>query len=134
MHFAFCLYKHFPYSGLSLDMLRIAKEAVRRGHSVTIFTGSWAGEKIDGVDVVIVQAKGLTNHSRVHAFHRNLCKHIGNKGFDVSLGFNKIPNMDFYYCGDYCFVGRSYFKHSFFYRFTPRFIYYSHFELSLIHI
>jgi len=57
MHFAFCLYKHFPYSGLSLDMLRIAKETIRRGHKVTVFTGSWEGEVIDGLEVEIVKAK-----------------------------------------------------------------------------
>jgi len=122
------LYKHFPYSGLSLDMLRIAKETIRRGHKVTVFTGSWQGDVPDGLDVVIVKTKGLTNHGRVKTFHSELCKHISGKGFDVSVGFNKIPNMDFYFCGDYCFVGRSLLKYSFFYRFTPRFLYYSHFE------
>jgi len=128
MHFAFCLYKHFPFSGLSLDMLRIAKETTRRGHKVTIFAGSWQGDIPDGLEVVLVKAKGLTNHTRVKAFHRQLCKHISGQAFDVSVGFNKIPNMDFYFCGDYCFVGRSLLKYSFFYRFTPRFLYYSHFE------
>ena len=122
MHFAFCLYKHFPYSGLSLDMLRIAKEAIKRGHSVTVFTGSWEGEIPEGLKVTVIKNTGLTNHTRVHNFHRQLCKHIGSEAFHVSIGFNKIPNMDFYFCGDYCFVGRSYLKHSFFYRFTPRFL------------
>ncbi len=128
MHFAFCLYKHFPYSGLSLDMLRIANECVQRGHKASVFTGSWEGEVPDGVEVVIVKHFGLTNHTRAGAFHRKLRNELANRNFDVRVGFNKIPGMDIYYCGDYCYVGRSHLRHSFFYRFTPRFIYFSSFE------
>ena len=128
MHFAFCLYKHFPYSGLSLDMLRIASECTQRGHKATVFTGSWEGEVPDGVDVVLIKHFGFTNHTRAQSFHRKLKTILASHRFDVVVGFNKIPGMDIYYCGDYCYVGRSYLRHSFFYRFTPRFLYYSSFE------
>jgi len=128
MHFAFCLYKHFPYSGLSLDMLRIASECVERGHKATVFTGSWDGEVPQGVEVVVIKHFALTNHTRAHSFHRKLRRLLKDHSFDVVVGFNKIPGMDIYYCGDYCYVGRSYLRHSFFYRFTPRFLYYSSFE------
>ncbi len=128
MHFAFCLYKHFPYSGLSLDMLRIANECVERGHKATVFTGSWEGEVPDGVEVVVIKHFALTNHTRAHSFNRKVRKALSDHSFDVVVGFNKIPGMDIYYCGDYCYVGRSFLRHSFFYRFTPRFLYYSSFE------
>ena len=128
MHFAFCLYKHFPYSGLSLDMLRIASECTQRGHKATVFTGSWEGEVPDGVEVVLIKHFGFTNHTRAQSFHRKLKMILKSHRFDVVVGFNKIPGMDIYYCGDYCYVGRSYLRHSFFYRFTPRFLYYSSFE------
>jgi len=128
MHFAFCLYKHFPYSGLSLDMLRIANECTQRGHKATVFTGSWEGDIPDGLEVVIIKHFGLTNHTRAHTFHRKLRRQLKNHQFDVVVGFNKIPGMGIYYCGDYCYVGRSFLRHSFFYRFTPRFLYFSSFE------
>ena len=128
MNFAFCLYKHFPYSGLSLDMLRIASECVQRGHTATVYTGSWEGDVPDGVKVIIVKHFGLTNHTRAGAFHSKLRKQLNKADYDVLVGFNKIPGMDIYYCGDYCYVGRSYLRHSFFYRFTPRFLYFSAFE------
>lgn len=128
MHFAFCLYKHFPYSGLSLDMLRIANECTQRGHKATVYTGSWEGDVPEGVEVVIVKHFGFTNHTRAGAFHRKLRKAIAHIDYDVLVGFNKIPGMDIYYCGDYCYVGRSFLRHSFFYRFTPRFLYFSNFE------
>lgn len=128
MHFAFCLYKHFPYSGLSLDMLRIAHECIQRGHKATVYTGSWEGDIPVGLEVKIVKHFGLTNHTRAGAFHKKLYAELKGHQYDVVVGFNKIPNMDIYYCGDYCYVGRSYLRHSFFYRFTPRFLYFSRFE------
>lgn len=128
MHFAFCLYKHFPYSGLSLDMLRIANECTQRGHKATVYTGSWEGDIPVGVEVVIVKHFGLTNHTRAGSFHSKLKTHLEDKSYDAVVGFNKIPGMDIYYCGDYCYIGRSYLRHSFFYRFTPRFLYFSRFE------
>ena len=128
MHFAFCLYKHFPYSGLSLDMLRIANECIQRGHQATVYTGSWEGDIPVGVEVVIVKHFGLTNHTRAGSFHRKLNVYLEGTNYDVVVGFNKIPGMDIYYCGDYCYIGRSYLRHSFFYRFTPRFLYFSSFE------
>ncbi len=128
MHFAFCLYKHFPYSGLSLDMLRIANECIQRGHKATVFTGSWEGDVPDGLEVIIIKHFGLTNHTRAHSFHRKLRKQLDGHSYDVVVGFNKIPGLDIYYCGDYCYVGRSFLRHSWFYRFTPRFLYFSNFE------
>ncbi len=128
MHFAFCLYKHFPYSGLSLDMLRITNECIQRGHQATVYTGSWEGEIPEGLNVVLIHHFGLTNHTRAASFHRKLRRQLNKVDYDVVVGFNKIPGMDIYYCGDYCYVGRSYLRHSFFYRITPRFLYYSRFE------
>jgi len=134
MHFAFCLYKHFPYSGLSLDMLRIADECISRGHKVTIFCGCWEGPVTKGIDVVHVKHLGLTNHGSAYAFHRKLKKHLKAHSFDAVVGFNKMPGLDFYYCGDFCFIGRSRLKHSFFYRFTPRFLCFSLFEKSVFSV
>ena len=128
MHFAFCLYKHFPYSGLSRDMLRITRECRKRNHKVTIYAGSWEGEYPEGVEVVILNHYAFTNHTRAAAFHRKLRKALVGKQYDVLVGFNKIPGVDAYYSGDYCYVGRSHLRHSFFYRFTPRFQYLSRFE------
>lgn len=128
MHFAFCLYKHFPYSGLSRDMLRIVRECRNRNHEVTIYVGSWEGEKPEGVEVVVLNHYAFTNHTRAAAFHRKLKKALINKQYDALVGFNKIPGVDLYFCGDYCYVGRSYLRHSFFYRYTPRFQYLSRYE------
>ncbi|WP_353408942.1 lipopolysaccharide core heptose(I) kinase RfaP [Arenicella sp. 4NH20-0111] len=109
-------------------MLRIANECIQRGHKATVFTGSWEGDVPDGLEVIIIKHFGLTNHTRAHSFHRKLRKQLDDHSFDVVVGFNKIPELDIYYCGDYCYVGRSFLRHSWFYRFTPRFLYFSNFE------
>ena len=128
MHFAFCLYKHFPYSGLSRDMLRILEECLNRGHRVTIYAGQWEGSFPENVKVEVVQHFGLTNHTRASSFHRKLYKRLQGHQFNALVGFNKIPGMDMYFCGDYCFVGRAYQKHSIFYRKTPRYLFFRGFE------
>ncbi len=128
MRFAFCLYKHFPFSGLSRDMLRILEQCEARGHDVTIYVGQWEGELPKKAKVVVVQHFGLTNHTRASAFHRKLHKRLESHSYDALVGFNKIPKMDFYYSGDYCFVGRARQKHSFVYRKTPRFLFFRKFE------
>lgn len=131
MKFAFCLYKHFPYSGLSRDMLRILDECVSRGHEVVVFTAHWEGPKPESSEVVIVQNFGFSNHTRAAAFHKELLLTLGQYQFDVLVGFNKIPYMDAYYCGDYCFVGRALQKYSWLYRMTPRFLFFRSFESSV---
>ena len=37
MKLAFCLFKYFPYSGLSRDFMRIVSESRRRGHDLHVF-------------------------------------------------------------------------------------------------
>jgi len=115
MKFAFCLYKHFPYSGLSRDMLRILQECGQRGHEVVVFTGSWEGPKPENAKVVIIKHFGMSNHTRVAAFHRKLFLHLGRYNFDILVGFNKIPYMDIYWL----------------YHKTPRFLFFQNFESSV---
>jgi len=131
MKFAFCIYKHFPFSGLSRDMLRILRACEKLGHEVVVYTGSWQGPKPDNAKIVIVKHIGLSNHTRAAAFHRKLSSLLRHDEFDVKVGFNKIPEMDIYYCGDYCFVGRAMQKYSWLYHKTPRFLFFRSFENSV---
>ena len=112
-------------------MLRIISECKKRGHQATVYTGSWEGDVPDDVEIVLIKHFCITNHSRVASFHRKLLQQLQTAQHDMVVGFNKIPGLDLYYCGDYCYVDRSYFRHSFFYRLTPRFWYYSYFERSV---
>ncbi len=112
-------------------MLRILNECADRGHEIVVFTGSWEGPKPENAKVVIIPHFGLSNHTRAAAFHRKLFLQLGRYNFDALIGFNKIPFMDIYFCGDYCFVGRAMQKYSWLYRKTPRFLFFRNFENSV---
>ena len=109
-------------------MLRILQECVDRGHEIVVFAGSWEGPKPENAEIVVLSHFGLSNHTRAAAFHRKLFLRLGGRNFDALIGFNKIPYMDVYYSGDYCFVGRAMQKYSWIYRKTPRFLFFRNFE------
>lgn len=128
MKLAFCLYKHFPYSGLSRDMLRIARTCVARGHEVTIFTGDWQDAPQPGMRVEVLRPVGLTNHSLARSFQRRLKRALAGEKFDAVIGFNKMAGLDLYYGADFCYVGRTKPRQHWLYRLTPRYRFFYRFE------
>lgn len=120
MRLAFAIFRYFPYGGLQRDMLAIAQEAVKRGHSITIFCGEWQGDKPDGVDVVIASASMTFNTAGVKSFVHGLRQVYDAQKFDLLIGFNKIPGLDVYFAGDSCFAQKAYEERSFWYRLAPR--------------
>ena len=131
MELAFGIYKYFPYSGLALDMLRIAKESVKRGHRVTIFTRDWQGDKPVGIDVVLLTVSGLSNHAKADSFNQQFIQRVNEGGFDLSVGFNKIPGVDYYFCGDFCYLEHSLNKNTILYRWTARYRAFHAFEQAI---
>ena len=55
MKIAFCLFKYSPYSGLSLDFLRILEECKKRGHDTHVFVSEWQGERPEGVPFTVLE-------------------------------------------------------------------------------
>ncbi len=131
MQLAFCLYNYFPYSGLARDFLRIFLQAQKVGHDVDVYVSKWQGDKPDGINLTILDAKGLTNHGRNAEFHRLFKKAISSKQYDAVIGFNKMPGLDIYYGADYCYVARAKPRYSPVYRLTPRYHYQTDFEKSV---
>jgi UDP-glucose:(heptosyl)LPS alpha-1,3-glucosyltransferase len=118
---AFCLYKYFPHGGLAREMLRVAAEAVRRGHTVDIFAGDWRGERPDWATVTVLDAGGLSNHGQAERFIRRLAPRLDDASYDAVVGFNKMPGIDFYYAADGCFAARARRRRSRLYELTPRY-------------
>ena len=58
MKLAFGIFKYFPHGGLQRDMMRIAAEAVRRGHRVTVYAISAEGEIPAGVKLELLPVSG----------------------------------------------------------------------------
>jgi len=120
MRFAFCLFRFFPFSGLAIDMLRIADCAHRRGHEVHILTSEWQSAPSGKHQMDIIPVSGLTNHGRAVSFHRAVRPRL-RKEFDAVVGFNKMPGLDVYYAADPCFAARARYSRHPLYRLTPRF-------------
>ncbi len=104
MRVLFCLYKYHPYGGLQRDFLAIARICLKRGHHVTVLTTSWEGDIPQGLRVIFVRIKALTNHSKMEAFSQKLMEFSKAKQFDLVVGFNKVEGLDLYYAADTIFA------------------------------
>ena len=104
MKIACVLFNYFPYGGLSRDMLRIAYQLTRRGHTVVIVTGQWNGELPKDIKVEIIQLPiCYTNHGRAKWFDKLFQTYKKNNNFDLVVGFNRMTGLDVYYVADVCF-------------------------------
>ena len=118
---AFCLFKYFPYGGLQRDFMRIAKECVRRGHSVDVYTMQWDGELDPALAVTVIPVSGSQNRSRAKDFVKKFQSQIECKNYDLVVGFNKMPGLDVYYAADTCYQAKAQHQRGLWYRFTPRY-------------
>ncbi len=129
--FAFCVFKYFPFGGISRDLERIAGESLARGHVVRVYTLSWEGPAMNGVDVVVAPVKGLTNHARYARFAKWVAEHLREYPVDLVVGMNKMPGIDVYYAGDSCYEEKSQTQRNWLYRSTPRYRTFSNFERAV---
>ncbi len=128
MNLAFCLFNYFPYGGLQRDFMRIAKECVRRGHTVSVYTSRWEGELDPLLPVTIIKPKGWQNHTRSKHFVAEVRRALAQKKYDLVVGFNKMPGLDVYYAADTCFKQAVTEKHGTWYRFLPRYRHWASYE------
>lgn len=107
MNLLFPIFRYFPHGGLQRDMLRIAEEAAKRGHAVTVCTMEWRGPKpsAGGITVEILPPRGLGNHTRARNFADDVRRYAAGGRFDLVFGFNRMPGLDFYFAADNCFAG-----------------------------
>lgn len=131
MKLAFCLFKYFPYSGLSRDFLRILLEARQRGHDVHVFVSQWQGPRPEDIPITVLPTMRWMNHAQNSSFHRQVRKRLRECHWDAVIGFNKMPDMDIYYGADFCYIGRAVPRYSPLYRLTPRFHHFFTFERAV---
>ena len=128
MKLAFCLFRYFPYSGLSRVFLSIVNEMARRGHEIDAYVYEWQGEFPEGVNINLLPSGKWTNHNRDAAYYKTVKPFLSGGNYDAVVGFNKMPELDFYYAGDFCYIDRISSKHSSIYRLTPRHHHFARFE------
>ena len=131
MKFAFIIFKYFPYGGVQRDMLRIAMDCKALGHEVTIYTSDWRGPFVDGLKVVQLESRGWFNHLKYDRLIKTIQDEIKQSDYDLVVGFNRMPSLDVYFAADSCFLERAYQTRPWWYRFTPRFSWFSHMENAI---
>ncbi len=130
MRLACVIFNYFPDSGLARDCLRIAQHAQQKEHSVTVYANSWRGPRPEGINVEIINSRGLSNHAQAKYFHRAVRPKLTRDRHDLVLGFNKMPDLDVYYAGDDCFIAKAATR-PYWYQWTPRFRQYAGFERAV---
>ena len=121
MKIAFCLINYFPYGGLQRDFLRIARECVRRGHEVHVFTSRWEGDAAEDLHVHVLGVKGFSNHAKARSFSKQLPAIFAEGDYALVVGFNKMPHLDLYYAADVCYQARIKAQKGWLYRLLPRY-------------
>ncbi len=120
LHLAFCLFKYFPFGGLQVNFMNIAKECMARGHKVTAFTMAWQGDRPKGLEIQLVSVPGISNHARYQAFAHRVQEYVRQAHFDGVVGFNRMPGLDVYYGADVSYAAKM-MKRNWLYRYTPRY-------------
>ncbi|SHI57000.1 UDP-glucose:(heptosyl)LPS alpha-1,3-glucosyltransferase [Malonomonas rubra DSM 5091] len=119
MKLAFSLFKYFPYGGLQRDCVKIAEEAISRGHSVDIFALQAEGNVPSGINLHVLPQRASRNYKRYETFADQFQLIADEGGYDGLVGFNKMPGLDIYYAADPCFAAKAA-ERSFFYRWAGR--------------
>lgn len=107
MKFAFCLFKYFPYGGLSRDFRVIVQTLLEKGHTIDIYALTWEGEVIPGTQLIRMKKKHWMNHRCYQAFSNMVLQALPKKQYDAIVGFNKIAGLDVYYAADPCYLKRA---------------------------
>ena len=131
MKLGFILFDYFPFGGLQRDCVKIADQCVKRGHSVTIFTRTWQGDRPAGIDVELFGRSGWSNVGRNGRWLRQLNVTLPRRNLDGVVGFNKVPGLDVYYGADPCFVARMARTKPRWYRWLPRYRHFAALERSV---
>ena len=131
MKLAFCIFKYFPYGGVARDLSGIAKECIRRGHSVRVYALRWEEELPPGVEKIEVPVRGMTNPARYRRFARWVGEHLQESPVDLVVGFNKMPGLDVYLAGDSCYEEKARNQRGWHYRLLPRYRHFAGFERAV---
>jgi UDP-glucose:(heptosyl)LPS alpha-1,3-glucosyltransferase len=131
MNLSFLIYSYFPFGGLQRDFLRVADECASRGHSVTVYTLSWEGDVPAGINVILVPIQTLNRIKRNERYTEWVQNALKEAGDSIVIGFNKMPMLDIYFAADPCFMEKATEQRAFYYKYTPRYRHFKHYEESV---
>jgi len=115
----FALFTYFPHGGLTRDMLAIARACSARGHRVRVVAAESRAPPPEDIDLQILPVSALTHAAKNRRFAAQLPQAAAAFGAHLTVGFNKMPNLDVYYAADDCFAAKAA-RRGGLYRLTPR--------------
>lgn len=120
MRLAFVLFSWFPHGGLQQDLVKVVRACQERGVAdISIFCMEWSGERLAGLETVVLPPRGWTATAQRAGFVRDVMQLVGGK-FDRVIGFNRMPGLDYYYAADLCFAAKARGQRGLWYRLLPR--------------
>lgn len=112
------LFNWFPHGGLQQDALKIARACSAQAQ-VSIVCMRWDGPlPASGIEVRELPVRGWTRTARRAAFVAQVQRLRAD--FDVVLGFNRMPGLDYYFAADSCFARKALQARPWWYRLAPR--------------
>ncbi|PCH63141.1 MAG: glucosyltransferase I RfaG [SAR86 cluster bacterium] len=127
----FIIYKYFPFGGQQRDFFRIAEQCVERGHTIRVYTLSWEGPKIEGMELTLVPVNAFSRHKLYERFNNWVQAELARKSAQNIIGFNKIPGLKIYYAADPCFEEKAVNQRAFYYKLSARYKHFSAFETAV---
>ncbi len=128
---AFCIFKYFPYGGIQRDFLKIARQSLKLGSQIRVYTLAWVGDVPCNFDLVLVPVYAITRHTLYRRYSEWVRNDLAKNPVDAVVGINKIPELDIYYAGDSCFEEIAQNQRGKFYRLLPRYRHFSKYEKAV---
>jgi UDP-glucose:(heptosyl)LPS alpha-1,3-glucosyltransferase len=131
MKAALILFDWFSHGGLQRDCSRIGAKLQEKGVDVHIVCMHAEGDVPDEFQVHQPSLPGKNKVSKRLAFSTFLDDHLGEAQYDIVIGFNRVPGLDYYFAADTCFAWKASRERNWLYRFAPRSRQYLAFEKSV---
>jgi UDP-glucose:(heptosyl)LPS alpha-1,3-glucosyltransferase len=120
MKLALVLFDWFPHGGLQRDCSRIGLKLKEQGADVHIICMNVQGNVPGDFQVHQPDLKGSSKVARRKAFTVYLGEHLEKSAYDIVMGFNRLPGLDYYFAADTCFAWKTSRERNWVYRFMPR--------------
>ncbi len=107
MHYALAISEYFPLGGAQCDFFAVATVLAARGHTISVITSAWQGERPDDWHCYTLDKRPVTNHGRMTALSAKIGELKQQHKFDAVIGFSRLRHIDVFFAADGCFRARA---------------------------
>lgn len=131
MKVALVLFDWFAHGGLQRDCRRIGESLLAKGAAVDVLCMSWEGDIPPGMQRIQAPKVSSNKVTARKAFAGFVEQQRVVQNYDVVVGFNRLPGLDYYFAADTCFAWKATRERNLFYRWAPRSRQYLAFEQAV---